>query len=251
LLPRYNVSDEAFTNLVKYHDINLPWFLAHQRGQPPSDKAWRKLADKVNVRLLCLFMVADRVDCPGVWRTNLPLVWFLEEVKTRKLLDRELILDDGPTVSAPDRPAVEVSAGAVLRRGSPPDVKVLVVKVRSDGYELPKGHLEWDETLERAATRELREETGLISEPKAGELLGVLDYSFTQDDRTIHKRVHYFLFTAAEPGPLRFDKKPSRTKEVRWIHEADVPALPLVSEDLRSLLLKAFAACSSGQRREG
>jgi ADP-ribose pyrophosphatase YjhB (NUDIX family) len=152
---------------------------------------------------------------------------------------------------APDRPAVEVSAGAVLLRGSPPDLKVLVVKVRSDGYELPKGHLEWHETPERAATRELQEETGLISEPKAGELLGVLDYSFSKDGLTVHKRVFYFLFTIGEPGTLLFGEKPSRTKEVRWINEADVPVLPLVSEDLRSLLLKAFAAGSSRRSCEG
>jgi hypothetical protein len=100
LLSRYGITDEAFTELVKYHDINLPWFLASQRGQSPSAKAWRKLASKVNVRLLCLFMVADRVDCPGGWRTNRPLVWFLGEMKARQLLDTELILDDGPTAPA-------------------------------------------------------------------------------------------------------------------------------------------------------
>src|ERR1700746_3242376 len=30
LLPRYNISDEAFVELVKYHDINLPWYLASE-----------------------------------------------------------------------------------------------------------------------------------------------------------------------------------------------------------------------------
>ena len=38
LLPRYSITDEGFIELVKYHDINLPWFLAFERGQPPSDK---------------------------------------------------------------------------------------------------------------------------------------------------------------------------------------------------------------------
>jgi ADP-ribose pyrophosphatase YjhB (NUDIX family) len=251
LLPRYGITDEAFTDLVKYHDINLPWFLAHQRGQPPSDRAWRKLAGKVNVRLLCLFMVADRVDCPGGWRTNRPLVWFLEEVKVRKLLDRELALDDGPTVPAGGEPVIEVSAGAALLRGAPPDVELLVVKVRPGGYELPKGHLEWDERPATAAARELREETGLVSEPKAGELLGTLEYSFEQGGVTVRKRVDYFSFTATEPRPLAFGEKPARTKEVRWITEADAPALPLVSEELRPIILKAFALFTSRRGREG
>jgi ADP-ribose pyrophosphatase YjhB (NUDIX family) len=206
LLPRYGITDEPFIQLVKYHDINLPWFLAHERGQPPSDKAWRKLANKVNVRLLCLFMVADRVDCPGGWRTNRPLVWFLDEVMARNLLDTELILDDGPTTPATGQPVIEVSAGAALLRGSPPAVEMLVVKVRSDGYELPKGHLEWDETPEQAAARELREETGLVSEPKPGELLGTLKYSFEKDGVTVHKRVHYYLFAAKESELSKWQK---------------------------------------------
>lgn len=249
LLPRYGITDPLFIELVKYHDINLPWFLAHERGQPPSDKAWRKLTNKVNVRLLCLFMVADRVDCPGGWRTNRPLFWFLEEVKARKLLDRELILDDGPTVPASDQPVMDVSAGGALLRGSPSDPELLVIKIRSDGYELPKGHLEWDETPERAAARELREETGLVSEPKPGELLGTLEYAFSKDGGTIHKRVHFFLFTAAESGPL-FGEKPSRTRELRWINKADVATLPLVNEDLRSIILKAFDAFTSQHYRK-
>jgi ADP-ribose pyrophosphatase YjhB (NUDIX family) len=247
LLPRYNVTDDAFTELVKYHDINLPWFLAHQRGQPPSHKAWQTLASKVNVRLLCLFMVADRVDCPGGWRTNRPLVWFLDEVKARYLLDTEMILDDGPTVPATGESKVEASAGAALVRGFLPDVELLVVKLRPDGYELPKGHLEWDETPERAAARERREETGLVSEANAGELLGTLEYSFEKDGASVHKRVHYFLFTAGEPRPLEFGDQPARTKEVRWIKEADALTLPLVSEELRRIILQGFRAYTSRQ----
>lgn len=249
LLPRYGIKDDAFTELVKYHDINLPWFLAQQRGQPASDKAWRKLANKVNVRLLCLFMVADRVDCPGGWRTNRPLVWFLEEVKARKLLDRELVLDDGLTVPASDQPIIELSAGAALVRGSPPDVELLVVKVRSDGYELTKGHLEWDEKPEAAAARELREETGLATAIEAGELLGTLEYSFDKDGMIVHKRVDYFLFSTTEPRPLAFGDKPSRTRELRWIKRPDAATLPLVSEDLRTVILKAFDTVTSEQER--
>jgi hypothetical protein len=93
LLPRYGLADPGFAALVKYHDINLPWFLACEKGQPPTDKAWRKIAGKVDVRLLCLFMVADRADCPGGWRSNPPLVWFLQQVRDRKLLQQELVLD--------------------------------------------------------------------------------------------------------------------------------------------------------------
>jgi hypothetical protein len=98
LLTNYGITDERFIDLVKYHDTNLPWYQAAQRGEPPSDKAWNKLTRKVDLRLLCLFMVADRVDCPGGWRANRPLVWFLDEVKRRNILSVDLVLDEGPAV---------------------------------------------------------------------------------------------------------------------------------------------------------
>ncbi|MBU6951756.1 HD domain-containing protein [Hahella sp. HN01] len=82
-LSLYGEFEESFVNLVKYHDINLPWYISKTKGQPPSDKAWRKMASKVDVQLLCLFMIADRVDCPGGWTANKALTWFLEEAAER------------------------------------------------------------------------------------------------------------------------------------------------------------------------
>lgn len=93
LLEKYGKFDEQFVNLVKYHDTNLPWYLSHLKDEVPSDKAWRKLAGKVNLLLLCIFMVADRADCPGGWRKNEALVWFLEEVKSKKLLNVDLVTE--------------------------------------------------------------------------------------------------------------------------------------------------------------
>jgi hypothetical protein len=92
LLPRYAVADPELVELVRMHDINLPWHLSMLRGEAPTDKAWRKLARRVDLHLLCLFMVADRVDCPGGWRANAALVWFLDETARRGLLARPLQL---------------------------------------------------------------------------------------------------------------------------------------------------------------
>lgn len=94
LLPKYGINDEQFTLLVKYHDTNLPWYIATQKGQPPSDKAWRKMANKVDMRLLCIFMVADRIDCPGGWKANEPLMWFIKEAKTKGFLEEPVLVDD-------------------------------------------------------------------------------------------------------------------------------------------------------------
>jgi hypothetical protein len=93
LLPGYGIVEPSFVELVRYHDINLPWHISLTKGEPPSDKAWRKMAGRVDSFLLCLFMVADRVDCPGGWRENAALVWFLAEMERRGLLTAKLRLD--------------------------------------------------------------------------------------------------------------------------------------------------------------
>jgi hypothetical protein len=92
ILKQHGVNDTRLLDFVKYHDTNLAWWLASRR-QPPGDGAWRKMASRVDPTLLAIFMVADRVDCPGGWRNNPPLVWFLGELRERKLLTRELELD--------------------------------------------------------------------------------------------------------------------------------------------------------------
>ena len=93
VLRECGVSDERFLAFVKWHDTSLPWHKAFMRGQAPSERAWRRLAEAVELRLLCLFMVADRVDCPGGWRENEPTEWFLFEARSRGYID-ELVLDD-------------------------------------------------------------------------------------------------------------------------------------------------------------
>jgi hypothetical protein len=94
LLPQYGINDDKFTHLVKYHDTNLPWYNATQKGQAPSDKAWRKMTSKVDMKLLCIFMVADRIDCPGGWKKNKALMWFLKEAIKKNYLNELIIVDN-------------------------------------------------------------------------------------------------------------------------------------------------------------
>ena len=221
------IDDPALLALVKWHDTNLPWYLASNRGQPPSDKAWRRLAAELDVRLLALFMVADRVDAPPGWRRNAPLVWFLTQARERTGLG-SLVLD------VPGH-ASEVSAGGALVH----DGAALVIRVRADGYELPKGGIEWDELPAEAAVREAREEAGIASPLEAGRELGHVDYTVGEASEEHTKRVRYFALAAASVGlgPL-----PSRTRERRWVRAAELADLPLVNPDLRRILALALAA---------
>ncbi len=224
VLAECGVTSPELLALVRWHDTSLPWFNAHQRGQPPTEKAWRRLAAEVDVRLLAIFMVADRVDAPPGWRRNAPTRWFLDEARKRGAIG-ELILD------LPGQPSEISAGGAVVRvhEGAP---ELLVIRVRAEGYELPKGGIEWDELPLDAAIREVREEAAIDSSAPTEMELGHLDYLV--GDHT--KRVRYFALSAAgEPGPL-----PPRTRERRWCTREEARSLPLVNEGLRALMMAAL-----------
>ena len=82
----------------------------------------------------------------------------------------------------------EFSAGGVVLRGS----EMAVVSPRRGVLALPKGHPDDGETLEQAATREVREETGLTAEPRVK--LGEVRYWYTLHGERVLKSVTFFLF---------------------------------------------------------
>lgn len=230
VLVECGVTDPVLLALVKVHDTNLPWYQSSERGEAPSDKAWRKLANAIVMRLLCLFMVADRVDAPGGWRRNAPVTWFIAQARARGLVG-ELVLD------LDDHPS-EICAGAALVRSSAEVAEVLVTRVRSAGFELPKGGIEWDELPCDAAVRELREETGVEGELSVGRSLGQLDYVVGSGADRHAKRVHYCSVSSV--GAPRFGMRPARTHELRWLRKQDIDGVPLVNEGLRAVLYAAL-----------
>jgi 8-oxo-dGTP pyrophosphatase MutT (NUDIX family) len=115
---------------------------------------------------------------------------------------------------APKAPAREFSAGGVVVRGE--DVVVIVPTRRAaDGSRvlaLPKGHVDDGETPVQAATREVREETGVLAEPVTE--LGEAHYWYRRDRRTIGKSVSFYLFRYLEGDTDDHDEE---VEEARWI----------------------------------
>ena len=108
----------------------------------------------------------------------------------------------------------EISAGGVVVR----DGQVLVIVPRRRAADrslvlaLPKGHIDEGETAMQAATREVREETGITAEPVAE--LGETRYWYTHRGRRIRKAVFFFLFRYIDGDPADHDEE---VIEARWM----------------------------------
>lgn len=102
-----------------------------------------------------------------------------------------------------------VSAGGVIYRIADGGFEVALVRVRRV-WCLPKGLVEEGEPFERAALREVREETGL--DGRLVGRIGETNYSFVRD-RRYFKTVHFFLFEFVG-GSL--DAHDREVDEVRW-----------------------------------
>jgi 8-oxo-dGTP pyrophosphatase MutT (NUDIX family) len=95
----------------------------------------------------------------------------------------------------PTRTVHDVSAGGVIVRGSPEGPEVaLVGRGKPLRWGLPKGGLEAGETIDGAAVREAREETGL--EVRMLAPIGDIQYWFATRAVRHHKTVHFFLMEA-------------------------------------------------------
>lgn len=117
--------------------------------------------------------------------------------------------------------ARERSAGGVVVRGD--EVVVIVPSRRaSDGSKvvaLPKGHIDPGENALQAATREVREETGIVAEPVTE--LGETRYWYRRDGQTIPKSVSFYLFKYMEGDTADHDDE---VEEARWVALKDAEA---------------------------
>ncbi len=93
----------------------------------------------------------------------------------------------------------QISSGGVIFRPEAAGIEIALIRKTLKGGKriwcLPKGWVEPGESLEEAAVREVREETGLDGEIL--QKIGETSYQFySKEDRArIDKTVHFFLMT--------------------------------------------------------
>ena len=105
-------------------------------------------------------------------------------------------------------------------RGSGGDAEVAIVSPRRGVYALPKGHPDAGETMEQAATREVREETGLLAKP-IGKL-GEVRYWYTLAGERVLKAVTFFLFEYHSGSVEDHDDE---VESAEWVPLEEAPRL--------------------------
>jgi len=138
----------------------------------------------------------------------------------------------------PEHPLVGVGAVItqddrvlMIRRGQPP--------LRGE-WSLPGGLLECGETLSEAASREAREETGMVVDVM--EMLGVYERVTHSDDGRV--RYHYVLIDFLCRPVAGELKAGSDAAEVGWFISDELPALKL-AQDTTEVILKGLARSKS------
>ena len=128
----------------------------------------------------------------------------------------------------------EFSAGGVVVRGTGSAREVALISPRRGIYALPKGHPDGEETMEAAATREVREETGLTAEPV--DQLGEVRYWYSLAGERVLKTVTFFLFS------YRSGRVEDHDDEVEWAGWVPLDKAPeqLSYEGEREIAMKAL-----------
>jgi 8-oxo-dGTP pyrophosphatase MutT (NUDIX family) len=134
-------------------------------------------------------------------------------------------MPDSESAARP-RAREEVSAGGIVFRvvgdGDAPGPHYLLIRDSYRNWGFPKGHLEPGEGPERAAVREVGEETGLDALVVEGAI-DTIDWYFRFRGRLIHKVCHFFLMrsTSAVTCPQRAEG----ITACRWAPFAEAVAL--------------------------
>jgi 8-oxo-dGTP diphosphatase len=147
-------------------------------------------------------------------------------------------LTDATFAAMSEKDEIVAAGGIVIDKKSADQSLVLLVhRPEYDDWSFPKGKLDSGETIEQAALREVKEETGL--DCRILENLAPVRYSYqNRSGRTRQKVVHYFLM---EPVAGRISVNIHEIDAAQWHNTSD--ALDKLSyEHDRKLLASLFGS---------
>jgi len=132
-------------------------------------------------------------------------------------------------------PAQEFSAGGVVYKKEGTEYKFALILDAYDKWTFPKGHIEPGEDKEKAALREVGEETGLTRAKSCG-YLGSIDIKVKEPNKApVPKTVYYYLMETADQE-LKITKEPE-VKDAKWADKEE--ALKIISYENALEIFKA------------
>jgi 8-oxo-dGTP pyrophosphatase MutT (NUDIX family) len=108
-----------------------------------------------------------------------------------------------------------VAAGGVLFKEKP-NLQVVLI-FRRGVWDLPKGKVEGDETIEACAVREVTEETGLSVYPKIVQPLQHTYHEYMRGGERYGKTTHWFAMQTQTEDAVTFEpEKEEGIEKVEW-----------------------------------
>ena len=87
----------------------------------------------------------------------------------------------------------EKSCGVIVYKKNKDGIKYLLLHYEEGHWDFPKGHQKENETEQRTAEREVKEETGIEDLEFAENFRQAVNYYFKKGDEVIYKEVVYFI----------------------------------------------------------